>query len=116
MIQSDWASGLPQFMIEALEHMDFEDLLNTRLVSTGFYKFIMEENQRKIWIQACTKIMSSFFQNATDGQKGWIELLEKIKEAATIPQIIKICNVLRKTRAFYSTDHSILITSLFGKL
>ena len=49
MMQSNWASGLPQFMMEALKHLDFEDLLKTRLVSTAFYDFLMEEKQRKIW-------------------------------------------------------------------
>ena len=98
MMQSDWASGSPQFMIEALEHLDFEDLLNTCLVSMGFYNFLMEEKQRKIWIQACTKVLSSFFQNANaEDEQGWIELFSQIKEAATIPQIIGICHLLRKT-------------------
>ena len=130
MMQSDWASGFPQFMMEALEHLDFEDLLKTRLVSTGFYDFLMEEKQRKIWIQACTKILSSIFQKLaktlvsysnvlearrqlarrlstslrdwrgmTDNLQQWINLFESIKEAATIPQIVRVCHLLRKSEA-----------------
>ena len=112
MMQSDWASGFPQFMMEALEHLDFEDLLKTRLVSKGFYDFLMEEKQRKIWIQACTKILSSIFQKIydaktlvlyrrekTDNIKQWINLFESIKKAATIPQIVRICHLLRKSEA-----------------
>ena len=117
MMQSDWASGFPQFMMEALEHLDFEDLLKTRLVSKGFYDFLMEEKQRKIWIQACSKILSTIFKKICDAKtfllcrrgktengcekniKQWIDLFESIKEAATIPQIIRICHLLRKSEA-----------------
>ena len=112
MMQSDWASGFPQFMMEALEHLEFEDLLKTRLVSKGFYDFLMDEKQRKIWIQACTKILSSIFQKIHDAKtlvlrrrgkteniKQWIDLFESIKEAATIPQIVRICHLLRKSEA-----------------
>ena len=117
MMQSDWASGFPQFMMEALEHLDFEDLLKTRLVSKGFYDFLMEEKQRKIWIQACSKILSTIFQKICDAKtlllcrrgktengcekniKQWIDLFESIKEAATIPQIVRICHLLRKSEA-----------------
>ena len=112
MMQSDWASGFPQFMMEALEHLEFEDLLKTRLVSKGFYDFLMDEKQRKIWIQACTKILSSIFQKIHDAKtlvlcrrgkteniKQWIDLFESIKKAATIPQIVRICHLLRKSEA-----------------
>ena len=109
MMQSDWASGFPQFMVEALEHLDFEDLLKTRLVSTGFQNFLMEEKQRKIWIQAYSKILSSIFQKnydaktanptQTENLQQWINLFESIKEAATIPQIIRICQLLMKSEA-----------------
>ena len=112
MMQSDWTSGFPQFMMEALEHLEFEDLLKTRLVSKGFYDFLMDEKQRKIWIQACTKILSSIFQKIHDAKtlvlrrrgkteniKQWIDLFESIKKAATIPQIVRICHLLRKSEA-----------------
>ena len=119
MIISSSASGFPQFMTEILEHMDFEDLLKTRLVSTTFHNFLMNKNQRSIWIQAASKVFSKFFQSAYDIEKfpglrnmflqvwfteelksrfqqEWIEVLEKIKETATIPQIIKICHILKE--------------------
>ena len=119
MMTSSWASGFPQFMTEILEHMDFEDLLKTRLLSTTFHKFLMNNNQRDIWIQAASKVFSKFFQSAYDIEKlpatssvfkqnwfieelknrfqqEWIEVLEKIKETATIPQIIKICHLLKE--------------------
>ena len=117
MMQSNWASGLPQFMMEALEHLDFEDLLKNRLVSTVFYDFLMEEKQRKIWIQACSKILTSIFQKIGDSKtellcrrgktengcheniQKWIDLFEKIKETATIPQIVRVCHLLRRSEA-----------------
>ena len=120
MMTSSWASGFPQFMIQTLEHMDFEHLLKTRLVSTTFHDFLMEENQRGIWIQAASKVFSKFFQSAYDikkfpglrneflqdwfteqlknsFQQKWIHVLEKIKHTSTISQIIKICHILRET-------------------
>ena len=119
MMKSSWASGFPQFMTEILEHMDFEDLLKTRLVSTTFHDFLMNKNQRSIWIQAASKVFLKFFQSAYDIEKcpgmrnsftqdwfteklknsfqqEWIEVLGKIKETATIPQIIKICHILKE--------------------
>ena len=119
MMTSSWASGFPQFMTEILEHMNFEDLLKTRLVSTTFHDFLMNKNQRSIWIQAASKIFLKFYQSAYDIEKfpglrcvftqdwfteelknrfqqEWIEVLEKIKETATIPQIIKICQILKE--------------------
>ena len=119
MMKSSWASGFPQFMTEILEHMDFEDLLKTRLVSTTFHDFLMDQNQKRVWIQAATKVFLKFSQSAYDIEKfpglrnvftqdwfteelknrfqqEWIEVLEKIKETATIPQIIKICHILKE--------------------
>ena len=55
MIISAEASGFPEFMREALKNMDFEDLLKSRLVSMTFYKFLIDENQRKLWIGAASK-------------------------------------------------------------
>ena len=119
LMTSSWASGFPQFMTEILEHMDFEDLLKTRLVSTTFHDFLMNKNQRNIWIQAASKVFLKFFQSAYDIEKcpgvrnvftqewfteklknsfqqEWIEVLGKIKETATISQIIKICHILKE--------------------
>ena len=78
----------------------------------------MDKNQRSIWIQASSKVFSTFYENAYDTkfpkmkqwfkegwftedlknrcQQEWIEVFEKIKETATIPQIIKICHLLRE--------------------
>ena len=119
LMTSSWASGFPQFMIQTLEHMDFEHLLKTRLVSTTFHDFLMDENQKRIWIQAASKVFSKFFQSAYDIEKfprlrnvflqdwfteelkksfqqEWMDVLGKIKETATIPQIIKICHILKE--------------------
>ena len=120
MMASSYDTGFPQFMTQVLEHMDFEDLLKTRLVSNTFYGFLMEKNQRKIWIQAASKVFSMFCQIAYNAKKfplvrrwrregwfteelknkfqqEWIEVLEKIKQTATVQQIIKICHILRET-------------------
>ena len=119
MMTSAWASGFPQFMVEVCKNLEFEELLKTRLVSVTFYNFLMDENQRSIWIQASSKVFFTFLQNAYDAkkfpreerwfsqrftedmknnfQKEWIQVLEKIQETATIQQIIKICHLLRET-------------------
>ena len=55
MIISAEASGFPKFMREVLKNMDFEDLLKSRLVSMTFYKFLINQNQRKLWIGAASK-------------------------------------------------------------
>ena len=55
MIISAEASGFPELMREVLKNMDFEDLLKSRLVSMTFYKFLINENQRKLWIGAANK-------------------------------------------------------------
>ena len=114
MMTSAAASGFPQFMREVFENLDFEDLLKTRLTSMTFYQFLMDKNQRRIWMRASSKVLSNFlrytydlerfpaFQNWTVGQINdfqlkWIKVFEKIKEVATIPQFIKICNFLKET-------------------
>ena len=119
LMTSAWASGFPQFMAEVCNNLEFEELLKTRLVSSTFYNFLMDKNQRSIWIQASSKVFSTFFKDAYDTKKfpmmklwfrqgwftkhlknsfqqDWIEVFEKIKETATIPQIIKICHLLRE--------------------
>ena len=118
LMTSAWASGFPQFMAEVCNNLEFEELLKTRLVSVTFHNFLMDKNQRSIWIQASSKVFSTFFKNAYDEkfsmarewleqgwftedlknrcQQEWIEVFEKIKETATIPQIIKICHLLRE--------------------
>ena len=119
IMTSAWASGFPQFMEEVCKNLEFEELLKARLVSVTFYSFLMNGNQRSIWIQASSKVFSTFFKDAYDTKKfpmmkvwfrqgwftedlknsfqqEWIEVFEKIKETATIPQIIKICHLLRE--------------------
>ena len=54
MIISAEASGFPELMREVLKNMDFEDLLKSRLISMTFYKFLIDENQRKLWIAAAS--------------------------------------------------------------
>ena len=115
MITSSSASGFPQFMAEVCKNLEFEELLKTRLVSVTFYNFLMDKNQRSIWIQASNKVFSIFIQDAfnlekfpcvnftsrvskeSSYKKKWIEVFEKIKVTATIPQLIKICLIIRET-------------------
>ena len=122
LMTSAWASGFPQFMAEVCKNLEFEELLKTRLVSATFYNFLMDKNQRSIWIQASCKVFSTFFTDAYDTEKyplmklrfsqgwftedlknsvqqNWIEVFEKIKEVATISQIIKICHLLREIKS-----------------
>ena len=127
MMTSAAASGFPQFMREVFENLDFEDLLKSRTISVTFFQFLMDENQRGIWIRASSKVFSIFLnytydlerfpvlQTWTVGQingfqQKWIEIFEKIKEVATIPQFIKICNFLRKTE----TPGEFCETSMFS--
>ena len=123
MITSASASGFPQFMAEVCKNLEFEELLKTRLVSVTFYNFLMDKNQRSIWIQASSKVFSTFLKDAfieekfpvvnyrfpvdmCDQQK-WVEVFEKIQETATIPQLIKFCHILRETenpRKFFESS------------
>ena len=64
LMTSAWASGFPQFMAEVCNNLEFEELLKTRLVSLKFYNFLMDKNQRSIWIQASSKVFSTFIQDA----------------------------------------------------
>ena len=120
LMTSAWASGFPQFMAEVCKNLEFEELLKTRLVSVTFYNFLMDENQRSIWILASNKVFFTFLQNACDAKqfpcveiwfsqgwftkdvknnfhKEWREVVEKIQKTATIQQIIKVCHLLRET-------------------
>ena len=127
MMTSVAASGFPQFMREVFENLDFEDLLKTRLTSMTFYEFLMDKSQRRIWMRASSKVLSTFLQYTYDlkrfpvlqtwtldqinhFQQKWIEVFEKIKEVATIPQLIKICNLLRETE----TPGKFCETSMFS--
>ena len=100
MIRSAEASGFPHFMRETFKNLDFEDLLKTRLISMIFYKFLMNKNQRKIWIEAASKVFANVLQknvekfpdflqvcfwNTESFQQKCIEVFEKVKEIATIP-------------------------------
>ena len=115
MITSSSASGFPQYMAEVCKNLDFEELMKTRMVSVTFYNFLMDKNQRCIWIQAMSKVFSIFIQDAfnlakfpcvnfasrvskeSSYKKKWIEVFEKIKVTAIIPQLIKICLIIRET-------------------
>ena len=114
MIASSSASGFPQLMAEVCKNLKFEELLKTRLVSVTFYNFLMDKNQRSIWIQASSKVFSIFLKDAFIEEKfpvvnysfrkdmknfeqEWIEDFEKIQETATVQKIIKLCHLLRET-------------------
>ena len=62
MIISAEDSGFPHFMRETFKNLDFEDLLKTRLISMTFYKFLIDKNQRKIWIEAASKVFANVLQ------------------------------------------------------
>ena len=121
MISSSEASGFPEFMRKVLKNLDFEDLLKIRLISLTFYKFMIDKNQRKIWIGAASKVFANVLQKTycvenfpeflrvyfwntnfeelrNSFQQKWIEVFEKVKvkEIAKIPEIIKICHLLRE--------------------
>ena len=64
MITSASASGFPQFMAEVCKNLEYEELLKTRLVSLTFHNFLMDKNQRSIWIQASNKVFSTFLKDA----------------------------------------------------
>ena len=127
MMTSAAASGFPQFMREVFKNVAFEDLLKTRTISVTFFQFLMDENQRRIWIRASNKVFSNFLKYTNDlerfpvlqtwtvgqinrFQQKWIEVFEKIKEVATIPSFIKICNFLRMTE----TPGEFCETSMFS--
>ena len=106
MITSSSSSGFPQYMREVCKNLEFEELLKTRLVSVTFYNFLIDKNQRSVWIQASSKVFSTFLKDAFIEEKfpvvnygyrkdmnifeqEWIEVFEKIQETATISEIIK---------------------------
>ena len=114
MITSSSASGFPQFMAEVCKNLEFEELLKTRLVSVTFYNFLMDKNQRSTWIQASSKVFSTFLKDAFIEEKfpvvnyaftkdmnvfeqKWNKDFEKVQEIATVPKIIKLCHLLRET-------------------
>ena len=102
MITSSSSSGFPQYMREVCKNLEFEELLKTRLVSVTFYNFLIDKNQRSVWIQASSKVFSTFAKDAYDTkfpkmkqwlkegwftedlknrfQHKWIEVFEKIKD------------------------------------
>ena len=51
-------SGFPQIMTDILSELNFEDLLEMRLVSTGLYQFLIEDKQ--VWIGIFTKNLYKF--------------------------------------------------------
>ena len=137
MISSAEASGFPQFMRKVLNKLDFEDLLKTRLISMTFYKFLMDKNQRKIWVGAASKVFTNVLQKTyyvenfsgflrvyfwntnfeelkNSLNKRWIEVFEnvKVKEIAKIPEIIKICHLLKEIENRKSST-SMQMSSIF---
>ena len=69
LMTSAWASGFPQFMVKVFNDLKFDELLKTRQISVTFYNFLMDKNQRSIWIQASSKVFSIFFKDAYDIKK-----------------------------------------------
>ena len=57
-------SEFPQIMTDILSELNFEDLLEMKLVSTGLYQFLIEDKQ--VWIGIFTKIYTNLLENNED--------------------------------------------------
>ena len=113
MISSDPASGFPQIMKDIFRTFDIDDLLSSRLVSKTFYDCLMED--KLYWNLAFTKIYSIALENNGDVEfpdfletsfqtkeemrngfnKKWLDAFNKIKEKATIQQVIQLCHFMK---------------------
>ena len=65
LINSNSASGFQEIMTEILSSLNFDDLLNIRLVSQTLHQFLMENKQA--WIQVFTKTYKNLLENNEDG-------------------------------------------------
>ena len=61
-------------MRETFKNLDFEDLLKTRLISMTFYKFLMDKNQRKIWIAAASKVFANVLQKNVENFPDFLQM------------------------------------------
>ena len=127
-INSDPASGFQEIMTEILSSLNFEDILQTRLVSTSFDQFLM--NDRKVWEQVSSRTFSNVLDKTVrfpnrlmenvmtkvkhfetknemvnHFKQQWTEVFDKIKILASLPQLMKICKYLQ-TQDDYSKIRS----------
>ena len=107
-------SGFPQIMTDILSELNFEDLLEMKLVSTGLYQFLMEDKQ--VWIGIFTKIYTNLLENNEDWRfplklspsfetkeemrramkQQWMDIFDKITKIASIPSLIKMCQLFSR--------------------
>ena len=107
-------SGFPQIMTDILSELNFKDLLEMRLVSTGLYQFLMEDKQ--VWIGIFTKIYTNLLENNEDWRfplklspsfetkeemrramkQQWMDIFDKITQIASIPSLMKMCQLFSR--------------------
>ena len=101
----DPASGFPQIIGQILSNLDFDSLIACRAVNRTWKNFLEEDSQSYIWIRAINKDRKKYLDQYLDPEwipedvwytnplsaeerkvhyDEWIEVLEKIKENATI--------------------------------
>ena len=118
-INSDHASGFQEIMTEILSSLNFDDLLQIRLVSQTLYQFLMENKQ--VWIGIFTEIYKKLLENNEDWRfplklsvsfqtkeemkrvlkQQWMEVFENIKQVASVPSLIKMCQLFTRAPGNY---------------
>ena len=119
LINSNSASGFQEIMTEILSSLNFDDLLQIRLVSQTLYQFLMENKQ--VWIQVFTKTYQNLLENNEDWRfplklsasfqakeemkrvlkRQWMEVFDNIKHVASIPTLIKMCQLFTRAPENY---------------
>jgi hypothetical protein len=113
------ASVYPQIMTDILSKFDFKDVLIVRGVSTTLYQFLMKD--RQVWIRIFTKIYSDMLVNNDDARfplklsasfetkeemkrvlkQQWMDVFDKIKQIASIPSLMKMCQLFSQAPENY---------------
>ena len=119
-INSNPASGFQEIMTEILSSLNFEDLIQIRLVSTSFEQFLM--NDRKVWERVSSKTFSNVLDK-TDTvrfpnrlmenlmtkvkhfetkeemvnhfKQQWTDVFDKCSTLASIPRLMNFCKFLQ---------------------
>ena len=119
LINSNSASGFQEIMTEILSSLNFDELLRMRLVSQTLYQFLMENKQ--VWIGLFTKTykelleknedwkfplkLSASFQTKEELKQAlkqqWMEVFDNIKQVASIPNLIKMCQLFNRAPRNY---------------
>ena len=122
LMGEDPASGFPQIIGQILSNLDFDSLIACRAVNRTWKNFLEEESQRYIWIRAIDKDRKKYLDKHVNPElsmeypiseeerkahyEEWMEVLETVKEIATIRQMIIICPLMKETEEtikIYST-------------